>query len=175
MNELIPVHNEYTSDLEMAGYSLYKGWNPDMVTDLINHSHEAHIREFTPDDIDRRFTDHQAAMQWRADSRPTMYPLYKDEELMGVIWYSTRRRDDLDADYTFAIRMYEAARGKKLAAGFMKAVQWDFDQEKGVCNIWLKVKKHNEAARNLYEKAGYHTVSEDEESVVMVLGTQDRQ
>jgi phage terminase large subunit-like protein len=42
-----------------------------------------------------------------------------DGQTAGMIWYTETPREDLDARYTFGIRMYERTRGKKFVEGFM--------------------------------------------------------
>ncbi len=167
MSELIRIENEHTTELERHSFTLYRGWDQALANDLTVHSHDERILRDTPGDASRRFRDVAAANRWYDEGQRTVYSLH-GESLAGVIWYGVRPRADIGAEYTFAIRMYEEARGKKLSQAFMKAAHQDFAQLKGNPSVWLETGANNDAARHLYDMFGYEVTSEENGRVTMV-------
>lgn len=159
--------NTYSTDLESKGFRLYKGWNEKLAHEIVEASLQPHVVESTPNDSIHRFRDIGSALLWHNQGRRSIYTL-RGNELSGLIWYDLRYRPDLNADYTFAIRMYKEAVGKKLAHGFMKAAHLDFAEEKGSPAVWLETDEHNNAAVRLYNKFGYETVLNNNSRLTMV-------
>lgn len=169
MSERIQVENKYASEIVDTGFRIYRGWGHSMIQDIIARSQEDHIRRFTPNDAERRFKTPESTQEWLSDEARTVYTL-NDGQVAGMIWYTETPREDLDARYTFGIRMYEKTRGKKLAEGFMRAVHSDFATLTRNPRVWLETGTDNAAALHLYEKFGYQEVSRTDERVTMVYG-----
>ena len=162
------VNNDHADTLEERGFRVYRGWNQDVASQLVRLSLQAHILKFTPGDAKRRFTNPSIANIWHNQGRRSIYTLQTDE-ITGLVWYDLRPREDLEADYTFAIRMYEASLGKKLSEGFMRAAHHDFASRKAKSpDVWLDVAPDNGAARHLYETFGYEYKGIDEGRLEMV-------
>jgi GNAT superfamily N-acetyltransferase len=170
MNNLERIDNVHAEELEDKGFSVYRGWNSDVASQLVRLSLQPHILATTPNDATHRFRDVPMANRWHDKGSRSIYTLQTDE-VTGLVWYDIRLRDEpelSDARYTFAIRMYEASQGKKLAHGFMQAAHHDFADRKGDPAVWLDVDLDNSAAKHLYSKFGYKTTHEEKNREVMV-------
>lgn len=161
------IENEHTVELESRGFDVYRGWNDTIAKKVVELSRQPHILETTGADAGRRFHTVHDARVWHGQGRRSIYTLH-GEEVAGLIWYDVRIRRDIGADYTFAIRTYEEAHGKKLAYGFMKAAHHDFADRKSNPAVWLDVDLNNEAARHLYRKFGYQALYPDEGREIMI-------
>jgi len=154
---------------EAHGFKVYEGWDDKLAAGIVAGSKEPEMRKRVPRDIAERFSDEAAAQEWYERNEKVVYSLGGRAALAGVIWFSKNPRPEIGADFTFAIRMYEQARGRGLATDFMTAAHYDFEtakQYKG--NIWLATDTTNLAALRLYEKNGYVTVDEEDGRVTMV-------
>lgn len=167
MHNLVRIENEHTDDLESRGFEVYLGWNDTLADRIVDLSRQPHILETTGADAARRFNTLHDARAWHSQGRRSIYTLHGDD-VAGLIWYDIRVRQDIGADYTFAIRTYEEAHGKKLAYGFMKAAHHDFADRKGNPAVWLDVALDNQPARHLYRKFGYQALYPDEGREVMI-------
>lgn len=148
-------------------YAVWRGWSDDLAEQLVEASKEAQIMRYTPNDAAERFPSPQAAHEWYERKQPVIYALNRAAELAGVIWYSHRPRPELAADHTFAIRMYDIARGKGLATPFMTVTEADFRAVAHPAAIWLETDMDNSAARNLYRKIGYTVVAASSARITM--------
>lgn len=169
MTEKLQIQNEYTPEITEKGFAVCRGWSQHMVQELIERSREAPILHFTPNDAERRFKTPESTEAWLSDESRTVYTL-DNGQTAGMIWYTETPREDLDARYTFGIRMYERTRGKKLAEGFMRAVHADFAEIAHSPRVWLETGTDNAAALHLYAKFGYQEVDRTDERVTMVYG-----
>lgn len=167
------IENEYTDTLESRGFEVYRGWNETLAEKIVNLSQQPHILETTPGDAERRFQSVNDAQIWHNMGHRSIYTLHGDD-VAGLIWYDIRIRRDPNADYTFAIRTYEEAHGKKLAYGFMKAAHQDFADRKGNPAVWLDVALDNSAARHLYRKFGYRALSIENGRELMMYNPNNR-
>lgn len=154
--------------LKDAGFTIHRGWNESLASQLVAHSDEPAIKHFTPKDHSERFRDETSAHEWHKRSERIVYSLSRAAELAGVIWFRKSPKEELEADYTFAIRLYDSARGKQLSAPFMQACEDDFQTRYNPRGIWLETDLGNTAARNLYQKMAYETMRIANERVIMV-------
>lgn len=161
------IENEHTDALEDRGFTVYRGWNDEIAKKIVDLSLQPHILQTTSADANRRFHTLHSAREWHSQGRRSVYTLH-GEDVAGLIWYDIRIRNDIGADYTFAIRTYEEAHGKKLAYGFMKAAHHDFADRKNDPTVWLDVALDNSAARHLYRKFGYRALYPDEGRELMI-------
>lgn len=146
---------------------MYRGWDDSVATELVALSSQPHILEFTPNDAARRFTNKDSANEWYHQHQRVMYTI-GETAITGIIWFGEASSEHTDGDFTFAIRMYEAARGQGLARHFMQAAHLDFRETMDYHNvIWLETDITNTAARTLYERAGYDERLIVDERVVM--------
>lgn len=130
---------------------------------LIKYSNsDSAVKKFTRDS--ERFKSVSSFTNWLA-KRKVIYTLIDHKQnLMGLIWFSKEKFPGYE--YTFAIRLYGAARGKNIAKKFMEIVFSDFGSRK----VWLKVLADNFIAIKLYKSFGFQNISAEDGSVVMGLG-----
>ena len=92
----------------------------------------------------------------------------EDDRIVGAAW--TRLMKDYgyvdDETPSFAISLYREFRGQGIGTRLMLAMLQKL-REEGFTRASLAVQKANYAAR-MYEKVGFHTVSENEEEYIMV-------
>lgn len=170
MNERLRHIEDET--LTAKGVELYEGWNDKIAKALVQKSLEALMLQNVPKDHSRRFTDEAAAQTWWQSAPGRLfYPLLKDNDLAGVVWYTPEPDTESTAEHTFAIRLYECARGASISMPFMQASYNDAARH-GVTNgVWLETDTTNRAARYLYSRFGYQTTAErDDGRVHMVYG-----
>jgi ribosomal protein S18 acetylase RimI-like enzyme len=127
-----------------------------------------------------RFGDRNSFNEWLSKGR-TIYTLLDDsDELLGIIWFGPKSLpenknylENLDKskfNMTFAIRLYEKARGRHLSRPFTNIALKKFRKKVNFDNLWLETKEDNLAASSAYEKMGWRRVSEpDEENKVIYV------
>lgn len=126
---------------------------------------DEHIHAHTHDR--KRFASIEAFKDWRKKKRDIFVLTDPTNELLGLIWFSKKTIPDHisadDFETTFAIRIYQKVRGKKLSYFFMK----HSFEKMGVSKAWLSVKKTNQVAINLYTKFGFRKQKNIGESTIM--------
>lgn len=167
---MIKVENLYTDTFEAAELKLMRGWNDQIASQLVELSREDEIRKFTPKDAESRFPTIDAANSWYGAKKHITYVLqHKNGDIGGFLWFSYEPREDLLADYTVGIRLYQSLRGKGLAGNFMEACHMDFRTETGYDGgIWLITDASNERARHVYMTHGYIEHGESDGRVSLV-------
>lgn len=173
MDKLRRVENYHSSILEDRGFRVYEGWSDTLAQSVVKHSTEDTIKRSTPGDHLERFTDLDTARQWHENGpKRYIYGMFHAAGLAGLIWYGNhtlRGSEMIGADWTFAIRLYDDARGHGLSRPFMLATEQDFRiQSDSNANIWLMTDESNRTAQHLYEKVGYSRVATDRDRVLMV-------
>jgi len=132
------------------------GITESQINELINYSNTDHqIIQFTSDKT--RFADLSAYKLWFSKKNPTIYTLTdKSNHLCGLIWF--------EGD-TFAIRLYDKARGKGLSLDFMKQAFDDFKPK----NVWLKTSADNLPAISTYKKFGFKQTTEPDDKGKIIM------
>lgn len=136
------------------------------------------IGKFTSDLT--RFKNRDSFDKWLLEGRDIYSLVDESDNLLGLIWFSQKNLpaaeyiEDLDkTEYqiTFAIRMYQQARGKGLAGKFMDDVFKNYLKE-NTDKIWLITSVENTPAVKLYENFGFKTVTkpDKEGKIVMIYG-----
>jgi ribosomal protein S18 acetylase RimI-like enzyme len=142
------------------------------IDQLIDYSHtDSEVQKFTSDPS--RFSDRQAFSQWLQQGR-IIYTLFdKNNNLLGLIWFGQKDPPiKLNANFTFAIRIYGSARGQGLSQIFMKAAFNDLrknHRQSKITGFWLETATDNFAALHTYEKFGFKKISDIDSRTVMVL------
>ncbi len=166
---------------ELGDFRIEQGWSNELATKLVEASREPAIQERTPKDAKERFRDVEAAWRWHDEPEigPIVYPLWDnvEQKLGGVAWFSYKSHEELGPEHqaTFAIRLYESARGKKLSYPFASSVHEDFTSlpiAKHTSGTWLETDTDNAPALTTYKKLGYETLKivGDRELMVRPLG-----
>lgn len=163
------VENIRTLPLEDHGLEVYTGWNDAIARQLVERSKEEEIRRYTRRDAEERFVSPEAAERWYHEKGHVVYALGKKATLEGIIWFAHTPRPELGAEYTFAIRMYEAQRGKGLAGAFLEAAHKDFaSRMRYEDGFWLETDEDNQRALQFYAKHGYELVRSNDGRQLLV-------
>ncbi|HEX6415902.1 MAG TPA: GNAT family N-acetyltransferase [Candidatus Saccharimonadales bacterium] len=169
MPRLIRVENRITSPLEDRGFTVYRGWSDTVADQLVERSEEPEMLEHVPRDHAERFVSKDRANEWYSENERVVYALGEKAALAGIAWFTKHPIEDYDAQYTFAIRMYERARGKGLAGAFMMAAHLDLEASQHYEGaVWLDTDEGNVHARRLYERFGYNEISRSDDRIRMV-------
>jgi ribosomal protein S18 acetylase RimI-like enzyme len=142
------------------------------ISQLIENSQtDIEVKKFTSDPI--RFKDHQSFSQWLQQGRIIYTLIDKNNNLLGIVWFGQKDPPiKVNANFTFAIRIYGPARGQGLSQIFMKTAFDDLLKNKKkskITGFWLETANENFAAIHTYEKFGFKKVSELDGKTIMVL------
>jgi len=140
------------------------GITESQISELINYSNtDPQIFQYTSDKT--RFATRDAFDSWIDRKHPIIYTLSNDQEnLCGLIWFE--KDDSIPGyDYTFAIRLYDKARGQGLSFDFMKQAFDDLKPQ----NVWLKCSADNLPAASLYKKFGFKQITDPDENGKIIM------
>lgn len=152
---------------KLNNYKIVHELSDEHIRQLVAYTMEdADIRWFTRDA--QRFADFESAKRFIGQVK--IYALLFDDELAGIIWFTNKLLPNKSYieefahnlyDTTFAIRLYEPAKGKKLALPFMQEAFSQFEEQKNQnYGIWLESRADNSRAIHLYQKFGFRKISE---------------
>jgi hypothetical protein len=131
-----------------------------VVNQIVDKSRQDELQETVPRDSTERFVDFDSYRNWAAGGKIIFALLGRDEDLGGLIWFSKKLNDlASDADFTFAIRLYDGYRQRGLAKPFMSLAHFVLPrvtQSSG--NTWLETNSDNTPAQKLYLDFGYKFV-----------------
>jgi len=128
---------------------------------LIEYSHtDPDIKKFTSDSI--RFQDLSSFKKWLTQGR-IIYTLSDiNHNLLGIIWFGQKDPPiNIKANFTFAIRIYDSARGLGLSQKFMRTAFIDLlknQKQSLITGFWLETSNDNLAAIHIYEKFGFKKI-----------------
>lgn len=140
------------------------------IDQLIEYSNtDPQVEKFTSDPI--RFKNRQSFDQWLNKGRIIYTLTDKAKNLLGIIWFGKKSPPiKIEANFTFAIRLYSSARGQGFSQKFMNIVFNDLLKEKkDVIALWLDTEIENSVAIHTYEKFGFKKIEEKNNRVVMAL------
>ena len=169
MNSLTNVDSNPKFKLP-EGVTVMSGWNEWVMNGLVSRSREPEMQKWVPRDFSERFADFESAKKWGNRDEHIVYSLVIDEELAGIVWFTRYDEPKYEnADFTFAIRMYEKSRGKGLSSLFAGTAIADLEKSHGYTGkIWLETDTDNEIALKLYSRLGFERVSEHGKRVVLI-------
>jgi len=142
------------------------------INQLIEYSHtDPDVQKFTSDPT--RFKDRDSFNQWLSSGR-IIYTLFdKNNNLLGIIWFGQKEPPvPMDANFTFAIRIFGPARGQGLSQIFMKTAFIDLlkNQIKSkITGFWLETSVDNFSAIHVYEKFGFKKIDQKGNKIAMRL------
>lgn len=157
-----------------------KGISESQIDQLIHFANtDPIVQKFTSDA--RRFKDRESFNQWKKPHTHFYTLTDTDNNLMGLIWFESLplpeytpgeehiNVDPQDYTVTFAIRLYEKARGKGLSVQFTQAALLDFRTDD--IGIWLATSPDNTPAIRSYENAGFRKIGlrTDGQKMIMIL------
>ena len=125
--------------------------------------------DLTDTELQRFTTDYKRICQngyasWYAKERYPFTLLDSEGALAGIIWFGPKEFPELVSGEvpgvqkpwdTFAIRMYEPYRGKRLALPFSQSVFEAYAKMRPDHAVWLDTQNENEGAIRLYKKLGF--------------------
>lgn len=174
-----------STDGKLGTLQVYNGISDHQIDQLISYANtEKAIQRFTSDP--KRFQNKNSFEKWRQKGR-SIYVLENNTgDLLGLIWFGgeeipsekkfTKRFDTFKYGVTFAIRIYQQARGKRLARKFMGLAFSAYRQSEEYKalsrnSIWLETSADNIPAVTAYRNFGFHQVTEPDEKnkILMVL------
>jgi len=142
------------------------------IDQLIEYSHtDPNVKKFTSDPT--RFQNRNTFNKWLEQGRLIYTLIDKQNNLLGIIWFGQKEPPiQMDANFTFAIRIFGPARGQGLSQIFMKTAFVDLlkNQAKSkITGFWLETSVDNFAAIHTYEKFGFKKIDQKENKIVMRL------
>ncbi|MBP9670460.1 GNAT family N-acetyltransferase [Candidatus Woesebacteria bacterium] len=179
-NTLTTIHPKSSLD----SYLVVRGISEGDIAKLIQYARvDQDVKTHTSDYLNAdgspgRFNSLESYRTWEKKGRIIYSLLDKDNEFVGIIWFSHEPQtfDNVTYDFTFGIRLYGKARGIGLAKPFYKAVLVDLlssreyqeSQNKG---IWLRTSADNIRAVQTYKSLGYTEINHDQPAhkITMVL------
>jgi len=165
MEELDIIENSHTARLQDRGFHVYRGFNDQVAALLYDGTRDPVVIAHTHDA--ERFKTPESVMQWHeSSSTPRTFYSLGNAALSAVIWFGESKSVHSSATATFAIRMYDGARGLGIAGDFLEAAHEDFATIHGG-DVWLAVKNTNSAAQRLYKNHGYIQDDETDGSITM--------
>ena len=148
----------------MNNFIFKSGLTDSQIAQLINYSAtDPQIFQYTSDKT--RFATRTDFDSWLDRRQPAIYTLSnKEGDLCGLIWFE--KDDSLPGfEYTFAIRLYEKARGQGLSFDFMKQAFDDLKPQ----NVWLKCSADNLPAAATYKKFGFKQITDPDENGKIIM------
>jgi len=150
---------------------IQQGINDCQIDQLIDFSNnDPLVKENTSDPT--RFQDHNSFKEWLKKGRIIYTLIDKNSNLLGITWFGQKQAPQgISADFTFALRLYNPARGKNLATSFVNFVLSDLlENKKEIKKLWLETSKNNIAAIKTYQKVGFKKVKElENDRIIMTL------
>ncbi len=160
-----------------------KGITDSQINQLIEYAHSDPAIELTNDP--KRFASRADFDAWRKETA-VFYTLVDDKDnLMGIIWFEPvtlkyegkiERKNPEHYGITFAIRLYQEARGKGLSEPFTKVALEDFKKTREYLDnpnngIWLGTFPENIPAKKSYLRSGFKEVfvRADGKRLIMIL------
>lgn len=155
---------EYIVGRTPVEYRLFLGIDDAHIDFLVHTAHfDPLIISQTHDQ--KRFSSREVVEEWLKKERIiySLSPAHTADvqpiepgTLAGIAWFSKKKTPGTPFEWTFAVRLYESARGNGLSFPFMKrcfAEFWKLHPGEGV---WLVTDSSNLLAQKLYEKFGFH-------------------
>jgi len=181
--QLIGILN--TSNKQRETFRVYEGITDSQIDQLISYTQsDPLVSKFTSDR--KRFLNRDMFTVWREKKRSIYTLADQNGTLAGIMWFGRKEispsvvvhipRKSADYGITFAIRLYQNARGKHLAGKFMRFVFQAFKQTATYQTIphngiWVKTSVDNLPAVCAYRSLGFKEVSipDEKEKIVMIL------
>jgi len=143
------------SALEKAGYTVSVGLRAKDLPEFQAIANQDGVREYCPEDLDRRFGSLDKMKQWQERGR-LVFQLRKIGELslVGYGWTRNEKCPQLpDCDTTFAVRLSKEVAGQGLAT-LLTTVIVSGSMAQGLRRIGLETWASNIAACKTYQRAG---------------------
>lgn len=152
------------SALKANGFEVLMGLSEELAEQLVEASKEPHVAEFCPNDPGKRFGSVDKIRAWQEKGRLALplvvYTGNGAPELAGFGWMGPQEpgEDEMTlpgAKTTFAMRLYERAVGKGIAAPYAGAILAAHEVMYGNEGVWLETWADNAKAVATYERVGF--------------------
>ena len=172
MSEVLrKVDTPSAQELGREGLTVSEGWSLEVGRALMEGARQPHVMDKTPRDALERFPTMRRAKEWFRDEekQPLLYSI-ADSAIGGAIWFSKQTTEKTDAEWTFAIRMYEGLSGRGFAGRFLDAAHEDLRELTGYKgNVWLTTSSvDNDPAITLYLNHGYRIINHTDNRFKMI-------
>ena len=142
------------------------------IDQLVQYSlSDPEVKKYTSDS--KRFNSRDAFFEWQRQGRIIYTLVDEQQNLLGIIWFGQKDPPiSIDANFTFAIRIYGTARGQGLSQEFMKIAFDDLQKNQThshITGFWLETDQSNLPAIHSYEKFGFKSVSKLDGRNIMLL------
>jgi hypothetical protein len=138
---------------DIGEFELSRGFDEKVAARVVALSKQPGIVATAPRDASERFPDVATAMEWYQSSPDRIfYSLGYHAHLAGIIWFT--KTSMLDAERTFAIRVYEPFGGHGLGTNFAKAAHHDLAEDYGG-SLWADIHVDNIPSQKLARNVGY--------------------
>ena len=125
-----------------------------------------------------RFATTEKMKNWLSGPRIfyVLTPQQKPNEMSGFIWFSseplpikTAEEQAKNSHWTFAVRLYQKARGRHLSFPYMKKAFEHFWQKQPSEPVWLSTRATNTIAQKIYTKFGFTLLGQKDDRLYYVI------
>lgn len=173
----------------LAELKVVEGLSELHLSSLLSYTNsDSDIAKYT-NDLDR-FGDKEKLANWMKKNRLIYVLESGQQDLLGIIWFGRKdvplyfkRQTSKDLGFyglTFAIRLYEEARGKGLSSPFLQTAFQKYKQteqfkQTAKKGFWLEVGLNNTTAIKTYTRFGFRNIVEDQQTqkILMILHQED--
>lgn len=169
--ELVPLDPHGLSEagqralgqLHIEGFDVEVGLRRRDVADIAAIANQEAVREFCPNDLEKRFGDEQMAEAWLAKNGGRGVFLLRhmgERALAGYGWTGAEITPELpDCETTFALRLSEEVAGRRLGTPFTTAIVSGSMAVFGTTRTGLETWASNTRAVRTYARAGTQLVT----------------
>ncbi|HVS58826.1 MAG TPA: GNAT family N-acetyltransferase, partial [Candidatus Saccharimonadales bacterium] len=149
--------------LHIEGFEVEVGLRRQDVADITEIAGQEWVREFCPNDLDKRFGDEQMVEAWLAKNGGRGVFLLRhvgERALAGYGWTGAEATPELpDCETTFAVRLNEQYAGNGLGTPFTTAIVSGSMAVFGACRTSLETWASNASAIRTYTRVGAQLVT----------------
>ena len=133
----------------------------DYIKQIVHNSRQNHILDMTPNDASSRFATATSTAQRLLYHDITLVLVDQEyDQVAGLAWFSPQIKSDVQADVTYAHRLYEKFTGRGLSIPFAKASHAIASRLLGNVVSCVYTHAHNAPAIRTYEAVGYEPIYE---------------
>jgi ribosomal protein S18 acetylase RimI-like enzyme len=136
------------------------------IRQLLSYTREDKLVRTQTHDFDR-FKSKKTFSTWKARGKTIYTLISRNGKLLGIVWFS--RKQFKNYRFTFAIRVYQPARGKKISGKFLETTYLDFKTTHKKPGLWLKTGKNNIRALKLYRRFGFKHIEETTKGEILMI------
>ena len=158
---ILPIPKTHTK------LTVLKGISAGQISQLLSYTRKDKLIRTQTHDFDR-FKTKKTFSAWKARGKTIYTLINRKGKLLGFIWFS--KKQFKNSRFTFAIRVYPPARGRKISRKFLETAYRDFKTTHKKPSLWLKTDKSNIGALKLYSRFGFRNTGHmAKNEIIMVL------